>query len=626
VGQGAYQVGDAPQGWGQDITEDFVRTITQGPAALVTEAFTDIPAFFSGMAQFLASLPLEALQMFRRYIPDAVEAAFETIEGAVSEIMKFFTAAGNLVKFDWLWDWMENAYHILETEVRQIFDAIAGVIVTPITTRVQQFIDWLNGVGDQMAMLANNVSGVMDGLWSGLMRALGVGKSPADVGNAAGQTADQLSSTLNITELNNAILAIRNNKSIFEGIDETSESNFSIDSMFTGGADPKAIIPATAASVPVAYWRAAEVAKKGTISWFGKGVVGELYIDLYKANYETKTWDPVHTSPNLSLLTDATWQYNVYSIEDELARIDCQPSDVIGCAWRVVGTGTHNLGGVNAGAWMGDHPFAIPARPASTRTGVGPLSFDDTTYSNGIPWFGIGIITGDVAPPVWAPQTRTFAGAPGGTGAATNYLGGTGEYVVPDLVRPGDIFDIVLCGDGGGGNYHAGGFGGSAGKWKGVSLVYGVDIPLGTKKFQILVGPGGDGGSSANDAGDWGLGCSVVIPGYGVIAVDGGARSASGAYNGASPGNFVFPPEGEPRSKPYQGGGTTSSAAQNGLAPGGGGHNAGPIYQKGGTGAPGCVWVTVSQGDPSVVDMTKPDKPTLELVSVTSDTIAVRNA
>ncbi|MDV6975347.1 glycine-rich domain-containing protein [Mycobacterium intracellulare] len=607
VGVGAFQMGGGSTNYGQNVTDAFVQTLIHGPAVVLAQGFTSIEHFMGELANYLKTLPIEALRLFQAFIPGAVSSAFNTVASAVETIINALSIQNLKMMVSDFENWLASVFNILRAEVSQIFDAIAGAIVTPITSRVQQFIDWLAGIGNQFALLGNTVNGVMDNLWGGLMRALGIGKSPADVGNAAGQTADQLNAALSITELNNAILAIRNNKSIFSGIDETSESNFLIDSMFTGGADPKAIIPATAASVPVAYWRAAEVAKKGTISWFGKGVVGELRIDLYKANYETRTWDLVHTSPNLSLLTDATWQYNVYSIEAELDRIDVEASDVIGCAWRVVGSGTHNLGGVNAGAWMGDHPFAVPARPASTRTGVGPLAFDSTTYSNGIPWFGIGIIDGDVAPPVWAPQTRTFAGVPGGTGAATNYLGGSGLYIVPDLVRPGDIFDIVLVGDGGGGNYHLNGSGGGAGEWKAVRLIYGVDIPLTTKQFQILVGPGGDGGSLANDLGDWGLGSSVVIPGWGTIAAKGGGRSASGAYNGASPGDFEW------QGKPYKGGGVTSAPPQNGVAPGGGGHNAGPVYQKGGTGAPGCVWVTVSQGDPSVVDLTPPAAPTLEI-------------
>lgn len=624
VGLGAFQMGGGSTKYGQNVTDAFVQTLIHGPAVVLAQGFTSIEHFMEELANYLKTLPIEALRLFQAFIPGAVSSAFNTVASAVETIINALSIQNLTMLAKDFQDWLATVFNILRAEVSQIFDAIAGAIITPITSRVADFIDWLNGIGQQFALASNSLAHLTDSLWSGLMKALGIGKSAADAGNAAGQAADQIDSAISLGELNNTILAIRNNKSIFSGIDETSESNFLLDSMFTGGADPKAVISATSASVPVAYWRAEQAAKKGTISWFGKGVVSELRLDLYKANYETSTWDLVHTSPNLSLLTSANWKYTVYSIESGLARIDVQPSDVVGCAWRVVGSGTHSLGGVNAGAWMGDHPFAIPARPASTRTGVGSLAFSSTTYSNGIPWFGIGIIDGDVAPPVWAPQTQTFAGPVGGTGASAGWLGASTPYTIPDLVRPGDIFDIVMVGDGGGGRQAKigqGAHGGGAGEWKGVRLVYGVDIPLSTKQFQIITGPGGDGGNAGNAAGDWGLGCSVIIPGYGVISVKGGARSANSSPSGASPGNFEW------QGKPYQGGAVATGSNHRGNSPGGGGAGGGLFGSSPGdsSGAPGCVWVTVSQGDPSVVDMTKPAKPTLELLGVSSDTIRLRS-
>jgi hypothetical protein len=258
VGVGAFQVGDATQNWGQNVTKDFVHTLIGAPVSGFTGSVSDISSAISMVEGFLLKLPLESLQMIEAMLPDWVVGAFDTIENAVSTIM-------SVLKLDPL-AW-------LVTMVTQIIDIFTGAEVTPVNEAVQGVKDWVVAQGNSLANLADN-------LWTGLKQVGGSGKSAADVGNAAAETATKADQAATIGELNSAVLAVRNNKSIMSGIDETEESNFLLTDLFSGGSDPAGIISATASSVPVAYWRAEQDAKKGFISWNAKGFtdVTAIYI------------------------------------------------------------------------------------------------------------------------------------------------------------------------------------------------------------------------------------------------------------------------------------------------------------------------------------------------------------
>lgn len=547
VGLGAFQVGNADQNFGQNVTEAFVKSLIQGPAVGLPTSISDVAGALSHLGDYLKTLPLEALQLFQGLIPGSVIDDFNTVENAVETIV-------NAILIDPLGS--------IRTVITQIIDIFSGAVVTPINDGVQQVKDWFSSLGSQFSDLFNQ-------LWSGLHLTPGTGKSSADVGNAAAGTAGQAQSAVQMGELNSAVLAVRNNKSLMSGIDETEESNFLLTDLFSGGSDPTDIISATASSVPVAFWRAEQTSKKGFISWFGKGFanVTALYIDVYRANYATSTWDLIHTSPNVIGLADTGWKYMVYNISDVEDRIDIEPGDVLGVAWRVEGTGTHSIAGKSAGSWLPDHPTVVPSRPASTRTGSGAQAFSATTYSSDIPWFGIGIITGDIVPPVLSPRPQTFTTP-------------TFTYTIPEQFRVyGSIIDVVLLGDGGAGNPIPAAPGGAAGTWLGQTLVYGVDIPLGTTE---LTGTIGQGGLSA------GVGCTVVVPGGPTITTAGGAYSGASGFFGESPGTFQY------NGIPYAGGGEATVPGQDGFAPGGGG-GSWATWGASGKGARGQVWFNARQ-------------------------------
>lgn len=559
VGLGAFKVGGGGStNWGQGVTEDFVQSLIKGPAISLPTSISDVPAAIVKLGEYLATLPLEALQLFEGFIPGSVAEDFANVTTAVSTIVN-----GLLV----------DPLGTIVTVLNQIIEIFQGLVVTPVNEGVQSIKDWVNAQ-------ENNLKNLVANLFGGLAQQDGTNATSADVGNAAADTSTKADSAASIGELNSAVLSIRNNKSIMSGIDETEESNFLMTDLFSGGTDPTDIISATASSVPVAYWRAEQAAKKGFISWFGKGFdnITALYIDVYKANYDTSTWDLIHTSPNQIGPVDTTWKYLVYSIADEAERLDIQPSDVLGVAWRVVGTGTHSIAGKSAGSWLPDHPTVVPARPASTRTGSGALAFSSTTYSSDIPWFGIGIVTGDIAPPVLTPRKQTFAAA------------GSFTYTIPEQFRvKGSLIDIVQLGDGGGGNGAAGAPGGDCGDWKGTTLEYGVDIPDGTTTITGTNGPGGAGGSVSNINGSNGSGNTVVVPGYGTLTAAGGAASGAPGFFGQGVTPFTY------QGVIYQGGGEATVPGQDGPSPGAGGGSWATFSGSAGKGGRAQTWFVARQ-------------------------------
>lgn len=436
-----------------------------------------------------------------------------------------------------------------------------------------------SSLGGRIQDTEDNIGDFLDSLWGGLQRKTGTGKSAADVGNAAITTSMQAATGVQIGEWNNAVLNLRNNKSLMQGIDETEEANFSVGQLWAGTTtEPVGTVSATAASVPVAYWRASEVAKKGFISWFGKGFTGitSLNIDVYRANYTTNTWDLIHTSPNLIAQVDNTWRYLIYSIANVTDRIGVVSGDVLGVAWRVTGSGTHTIAAIPASG-MPQHPTIHPKTPASTRTGVGALAFASTAYATTIPWFGIGIITGDAPAPYYAPRQTIY--------------GASDTYTIPAEFRvQGNILDIVAIGSGSGGDgsiAYVPAPSGLPGQWAARRYVYGVDIPMGTTSLAISIGPRGTGGvGSFGGIGTDGAATTVSAPGMATLTAPGGSGQAASPNNTAA-GTYDF------QGTTYQGGAATGLGSV-GNTPGGGGGGGLP-YLSGKDGANGGAWITVHQ-------------------------------
>lgn len=573
---GAFVVGGGSDNWGQDYTESAVRAMFAIPAPNPLNALTLL-------REQLEKLPLEALQLFKDLIPDPIEEMFETVGGAIDAIMDALVTPVTTL--------LQAAVNTLTGMWNQFSDLVQGFVITPINEAMAAVGDWWKQLGDKLADGVEAAGKVVDDLWSGLMRTLGIGKSSADVANAANQISEQAATAIDLGEWNNAILGVRQNKHIMQGIDETEESTFLMSDLFNASTEPPHI-EVNSAAVPIAFWRASEWAKKGFISWFGEGFtdITAMYIDLYKFNYTTNTLELFYTSEDVAGLADATWKYIVYYL-DEPDRFEVFPGDVIGIALRVEGAGTHKLGAKSA-PWLPAHPTVVPAKPAATRTGSGNVAFGSITYSTDIPWFGIGIVQGDTPPLFFTPRTTTYSEP------------GSFTYSIPSWANE---LDVTLVGAGGGGcggnaaiSLH--GEGGDAGSWASETLVRGVDFPVGATSLTITVGAGGSGGS-VEDAGGAGGASSraAIASGKAVFTAaggEGGDGFGLGAYvEGDSPGNHTY------GGTTFTGGGkaasNSASAGQSGRSPGGGGGGGAGGYfgiaWPGGAGGRGGAWVTARQ-------------------------------
>lgn len=572
---GAFVIGGGDSKYGQDLTESQIRQMFT-----VGNPVTGNPLEI--LASELAKLPLEVLQMFRDLIPDPLLWVWDTVDGAVDAIMNALTTPPiQLIK---------QSVQTLEDMWNQFADLVQGLIITPINGAITMVADWFGGLTEALSDGVQAVGNVVDDLWSGLMRTLGLGKSSSDVSNAARELAEQAEKSRDLGEWNNAILGVRQNKHIMSGIDETEESTFLLSDLFNADTEPP-YMNVTSSAVPIAFWRAAEWGKKGFISWFGEGTAGitAMYVDIYKLDYETSEMVLIHTSQDIIGIADTTWKYMVYYLP-EPDRFEVFPGDVIGIALRVVGSGTHKLAAKSA-PWLPAHPSVVPAKPTATRTGVGTMPFSSITYSTDLPWFGIGIVIGDTPPLFFTPRTTHLSNT------------GTNTYTIPSWATHLDVTLIGAGGGGhGGGDFGTHGEGGDAGSWVSETLVRGVDFPAEATSLTITVGAGGTAGTQNNDGGAGAPTVRAAIPaGKNALTAaggDGGVVLNTSLSSGDSPGNHTY------QGKTFIGGGVGNSPSAKSAPPGnspggGGGGGAGGFFGIswwGGSGGNGSAWVTARQG------------------------------
>lgn len=171
LGIGAFQIGGGLTNFGQGVNENFVRQLIVGAGNTIWTGVENVAGIIDNIAQWLATLPLEALRMFQYFIPGAVPEQFIDIATAVSTIVSALSIQKLLMSLDDFEAWLTDTYNILLTEVHQILDAIGGLIITPITTRVAGFIDWLTGLAgfrtDTLGVL-ETIGGQIDDLIFGV--------------------------------------------------------------------------------------------------------------------------------------------------------------------------------------------------------------------------------------------------------------------------------------------------------------------------------------------------------------------------------------------------------------------------------------------------------------------------
>lgn len=146
LGFGAFQLGGGVFRYGQTLTEDITRSLIAGAGTALTGAFTTIEEFIQHLGAYLLTLPLEALQWMRQFIPGSVLSDFDTITGAVDTIIAALHLDNVAMQLEDFLNWVSSTYNILETEVHQVIDAFSGAVIVPITSRVAGFLDWLDAL------------------------------------------------------------------------------------------------------------------------------------------------------------------------------------------------------------------------------------------------------------------------------------------------------------------------------------------------------------------------------------------------------------------------------------------------------------------------------------------------
>lgn len=581
-----------------DVVEDAFDTVSGAVAAILGALSPQAIAMrISEFQEFLQTLwndPGQFLHDLPQNIVDGLQTALDTIQNWIQTVVDMLLGAlgitpeGDLLdrmfdlsdEIEWLQETATGAWNGVEDLVQRLMGMFGS------DPQEGGLLDWIetaaDGLSGHLDNAQNAFENLLSSLWGGFRRASGSGGiGVGDVGNAASDTSEQADTARQIGEWNTAVLGLRNNKSLAQGVDETEESNFYYMDMWGLGSEPAAAYAASSSSFPVAYWRAGETAKKGFISWFGKGFtdVSALHIDIYRANYDEQKWELIHSSPNLISMVDNTWRYHIYNIANVEDRVDVVSGDVLGVAWRVVGSGTHSIAGIPI-AGMPDHPNLHPKKPVSVRSGVGDLAFASTSYTaNTLPWVGIGIIEGDIPPPYYAPRTTPFV------------TPGTHVFTIPQEFRvAGNIIDVVAIGGGRGGGgalTWAPGTGGGAADWVGRSLVYGTDIT--SPGLVIKVGEGGDGGlGTVGEPGEDGEESRVTGSGFSAIVAEGADHTVGVAnVQAEGAGNFNF------AGRHYIGG-HGGGMNQTGGNPGGGGGGGFP-WTSGKRAGHGAVYITTRQ-------------------------------
>lgn len=466
-----------------------------------------------------------------------------------SSLLKNLTATGaNIGQFD-------------AAQLTNIANIVAGIpgpaVLGPFTSSIEAD---LQGVGNALWQIWTGATGAVTGV--------------PQIQTAATDLLGSVDSAATISENVSSQLAMRAiSKPSYMGVDPSADAVFNITTL--AGTSPTTI-NVTASVSAIGMIATPDGGLKKSICWLGEisnvATLTAMYINIYQVDLSTGALTLVHASANIigQITSSGAPLWNYYDLPSpyvDTSNSTPQQANWYAVEMQVVGSGTYQVVGI-PNHWLPANSNAFPKQLAATRgAGSAPSTIASPTYSANVPWFAMCGLAGTSE---HAPVTTLFS------------TPGSGQsYSVPSWMKSGDKFDLVMVGDGGGGGGGFGG-GGNAGAWNGVTLTYGVDIPLSTTAFTVNVGAGGSAGNAVTSGGS-GSGCTVVITGYGSVSTAGGVGSGSsaGPY-GAAAGNETFD------GTTYYGGAQANTGAN---APGSGGAND-PAH----AGAPGAVWITAYQG------------------------------
>lgn len=139
---GSFQMGSGPfEQWGQNLTETAVRALGV-PGVNPADPL-------GSLADLLMRLPLEALQFFQNFITDAIEGTWNTVTGAVNNILGWLVPREVMVA-------LEEFQAFLATLLTNP-GSVIGTITQDMVDGLEGFISNLQTLGTNFASLATNL-------------------------------------------------------------------------------------------------------------------------------------------------------------------------------------------------------------------------------------------------------------------------------------------------------------------------------------------------------------------------------------------------------------------------------------------------------------------------------------
>ncbi|ASZ75197.1 minor tail protein [Mycobacterium phage MissWhite] len=136
---GAFEIGGGDFNFGQDYTEQVIRSLFTLPAVTLDNAL-DL------LRDQLLQLPLEALQGFKDIIPDWAEGAFDTVTGAVEAIMDSLQEGPAFLRFaqfqQFLTQLLTNPAEVIGEIPQHLIDGLSSALET-VNNTIQTLVDLL---------------------------------------------------------------------------------------------------------------------------------------------------------------------------------------------------------------------------------------------------------------------------------------------------------------------------------------------------------------------------------------------------------------------------------------------------------------------------------------------------
>ncbi|QFP95516.1 minor tail protein [Mycobacterium phage GaugeLDP] len=146
---GAFEIGGGDFGFGQGYTENLIKNMFQVPMPTSGNAIAILQ-------EQLTRLPLESLQYFKGLIPGTVDDDFIDVATSVATIMGNLASLPRALLEGDFNEWLQTSFQVISTEVRQIFEIIQGLIVTPINSAVQAFKDWFAALTGRVSVIGTD--------------------------------------------------------------------------------------------------------------------------------------------------------------------------------------------------------------------------------------------------------------------------------------------------------------------------------------------------------------------------------------------------------------------------------------------------------------------------------------